>query len=353
MTAITAATELRSFTLAELQALCQEQGWPAFRAKQLFQWLQQKGAWSFSEMSNIPQSMRDVLAEKYQLAAPQVLKKQCSKDGTTVKWLLEFADGAKIETVLMLYERETARDRATVCVSSQSGCGMGCAFCATGQYKEYRNLTAGEIIAQCLIADKEARERGFNQLTNIVFMGMGEPLLNMDNLKRCILLINDEQGLNIGQRKMTVSTCGIVPRIYELADWNLQIGLAISLHSADAEVRKRLMPKASHYSLNELLEAVHYFREHTGRRVTAEYALFQGVNATVEAAHQLGNLLTGTDILVNIIPANYVEGSEFLPCTAEEQRQFLAILSTYNVSAQVRESRGTDIDAACGQLRRR
>jgi 23S rRNA (adenine2503-C2)-methyltransferase len=265
--------------------------------------------------------------------------------------LLTLIDGEQVETVLMLYGRQNSRDRATCCVSTQSGCAMGCAFCASGFIKQPRNLNAGEMISQVLVTAAIGRELGYSGISNVVFMGMGEPLVNLVNLKQAVLLLNDERGQNIGQRRITVSTCGLIPQIYELADWGLQIGLAVSLHAAKQETRARLMPVAARYSLPELLKACRYFRCKTGRRVTIEYALFAGINDSKHDAEQLANLLAGEDVLVNIIPANNVEEAGFCASDSEIIKLFCDTIRRRGIEYALREKRGTDIDAACGQLR--
>lgn len=340
-----------SMDIPALAALLTEWGEPAYRGRQIFQWLQQKGVTDFNDMSNLPLSLRGELTHKALITAPCVLRRQESAAGDTVKLLLEYADGARIETVLMLYEKETYRDRATCCVSTQNGCAMGCAFCASSLYRAPRNLSAGEMAAQVLLTAGLAREKGFAGITNVVFMGMGEPLVNLVNLRQAILLLNDENGQNIGQRRITVSTCGLAPQIYELADWGLQISLAVSLHAADAAKRARLMPVAARYSLAELLAACRYYRQKTGRRVTVEYAMFAGVNDSLEDAALLADLLAGEDMHINIIPANSITEAGFLPSKREIIERFCAYLREQGREAAVREARGPDIGAACGQLR--
>lgn len=345
--------DLRSMTLPQLQAQFLADGLPRYRADQVFQWLQQKAVADFQAMTNLPLALREQLASHYRIAGASVLRQQHSADGETHKLLLAYDDGEQVETALMLYRRQHSRNRATCCLSSQSGCAMGCAFCATGQFKQFRNLTAGEIALQAQLADCLAREQGYDGLTNLVYMGMGEPLANLEALHQSILLLNDPHGLQIGMRRITISTCGLVPQIYALSEWGWQIGLAISLHSADAQKRQRLMPGAAHYPLSELIAAAQAYRQRTGRRVTCEYALFAGVNDQEEDARKLVALLTGNDILVNIIPANPVENLGFAPSDVATSERFIAICRSAGLDVQVRESKGQDIDAACGQLRRR
>ena len=345
--------DLRSLDLGELTVLMKELGQPVFRAKQIFRQVQKHGAVNFDEMTDLPFAFRNYLAEVAELATPREIRRQISADGEAAKLLLELADGVKIEMALMLYRRSKARDRATCCVSSQSGCAMGCRFCATGLTKDFRNLTAGEIVAQAQAGARLARELGLDGLTNIVYMGMGEPLANPEAVYRSIRLLNDAEGLDIGARRITVSTCGLVPQIYQMIDWKLQISLAVSLHTADPEQRRQLMPAAGKYSLTELIQACREFRERTGRRVTCEYAMFAGLNDSPRHADLLANLLTGTDILVNIIPANPVPELGIYASAPETVARFQTTVEAAGVATQLRERRGADIEAACGQLRRR
>ncbi len=348
-----ALTELRSLDKEELTALVQSMGQSAYRGRQLFRQIQKNAADSFAQMTDIPAGLREQLEKTADVSLPQVLDRQVSQSEDTVKLLLELADGERIEMVLMLYERWQAHNRATCCVSSQSGCAMNCRFCATALHDDFRDLTAGEIVAQVQLADKLAYDMGFAGITNIVYMGMGEPLANLEAVKKSILLLNDADGMDIGMRRITVSTCGLVPRMRELADWGQQIGLAVSLHAANDALRKKIMPGAAHYPLAELMDACRYFRERTGRRLTVEYALFSGINDAPEDADQLAALLTGTDILVNIIPANPLPEAGIKPPGDEVVGDFCRRLENKGVPVQLRHKRGGDIQAACGQLRRR
>jgi len=345
--------DLRGMLPAELQAYVKGLGQPAYRAKQLFRQVQKHGAPDFDHMSDLPLAFRHYLGETARLSTPKELRRQVSASGDTAKLLLELEDGVLIEMALMLYRRAKARDRATVCVSSQSGCAMDCQFCATGLCRDFRNLTAGEIVAQVQAADRLAKELGYEGVTNIVYMGMGEPLANIEQVHRSIQLINDQEGMDIGARRITVSTCGLVPQIYKMIEWDLQVSLAVSLHCADQKRREKLMPVAARYPLEELIRACRDFRDRTGRRVTCEYAMFAGINDSMEDARLLGGLLTGTDILVNIIPANPVPERGVQPSPAPVIEAFRKIVEEdYHVATQLRERRGADIQAACGQLRR-
>ena len=238
--------DLRGLNKSELAEYIKSIGEPAYRAKQLFRHIQKHGADDFQSMSDLPESLRSYLSENTSLVMPKIIDQQTSAAEDTVKLLLELADGERIEMVLMLYERWQAHNRATCCVSSQSGCAMNCRFCATALHEHFRNLTAGEIVAQVQIADKLAYDMGFAGITNIVYMGMGEPLANLDAVKKSLELLNDEDGMNIGMRRITISTCGIVPKIREMALWGYQIGLAVSLHAADQQLRQKLMPMKPH-----------------------------------------------------------------------------------------------------------
>lgn len=345
--------DLLGADLKEMEALVEKLGLPRFRGKQIFQWVHSKGAVSFNEMSNISQNHWEILNREAYISHPEIVTKSQSDDGDTVKFLLKFNDDIMVETVLMTYEREESRDRNTVCVSTQAGCNMGCVFCATGISGMERNLTTGEIMAQVWAAQRDCRERGLSQVTNIVYMGMGEPLANLPAVLKSIHLLNHEQGLNIGMRRITVSTCGIVPQIYRLADEQLPITLAISLHAPDNTLRSRLMPINNKYSLEEVIKAADYYVERTGRRVTYEYALFSGINDGVKEAEKLARLLQGRLAHVNIIPSNSVPESGMLPPERDQINKFVRKLSSLGLSAVVREERGGDINAACGQLRRK
>jgi len=339
--------------LQELSAYMRGLGQPAYRARQLFHALHKLGISDIMAISDLPLDLRERLQAEHPLFTPRIISRRLSARGDTAKLLLELADGERVEMALMLYRRDKARDRATCCLSSQSGCAMGCAFCASGIYGRPRNLSAGEIIAQAQLGRELARGLGFDGISNIVYMGMGEPLLNAEAVRRSIEVINHADGLEIGARRITVSTCGIVPEIYRMADWGLQVGLAISLHSADDAQRKLLMPGAARWSIAELTAAAEYYQQTTGRRVTYEYALFAGLNDSDGAARALAALLTDSRILVNIIPANAVPERGVSPPAPERMAAFCRILEQAGINIQQREKRGGDIEAACGQLRRR
>ncbi len=337
----------------EIKQLIQSWGWPAFRGRQIFSWLHGKRIMDFSSFTDLSLIQRQELAQKAQITLPHIVRKSQSASGDTLKLLLSLTDGATIEMVLMLYCRKDARDRATCCISTQTGCAMGCAFCATAANGPGRNLSVGEIISQVLLAADFAAQKGFAGISNIVYMGMGEPLLNLDNVKKSLLIFNDADGLDIGMRRMTISTCGLVPEIYKLADWQKQVELAISLHAPNDVKRSSMMPVAHKYSVKELLAACRYYREKTGRRITYEYALFAGINDSKEDAKELADLLKAEDCLLNIIAANPVPKTGFLPSKIEVIKDFCRIVESFGLTVHQRESRGLDINAACGQLSRR
>ncbi|MEL7564487.1 MAG: 23S rRNA (adenine(2503)-C(2))-methyltransferase RlmN [Dehalobacterium sp.] len=345
--------DLLGADLKDMQDLVEKLGLPRFRAKQIFHWVHKKGAVSFAEMSNIPQNFREILSKQSFICCPEVVAESQSRIGDTVKFLLKLADGVMVETVLMTYEREESRDRNTVCVSTQAGCSMGCVFCATGISGMERNLTTGEIMAQVWAAQRYCQGKSLSQVTNVVYMGMGEPLANLPPVLKSIHLLNNSEGLNIGMRRITVSTCGLVPPIYRLADEQLPITLAVSLHAPDNELRSRLMPINKKYALEEVIKAADYYGKQTGRRVTYEYALFRGVNDGVKEAEELVRLLHGRLANVNIIPSNSVPESGLRSPEKSQIIKFINKLEELGVNAVVREEKGGDIDAACGQLRRK
>lgn len=343
--------ELRGCSDDELIEICKEIGLKRFRAVQLFQWVQQKAVRSWEEMKNIGDRDRQTLRSRLSLNPLEKVREQRSKDGTR-KYLFRLDDGETIECVLMDYARTRSRDRHTVCVSTQVGCAVGCAFCATGLEGFRRNLSVGEIVGQVLdITHYVRQEEPDFQVTNIVFMGMGEPLLNYDSVLQAILLLNHGQGLNIGMRRMTISTCGVAPRIIQLAKDNPQVGLAVSLHAAQDDVRNVLIPMNRRYPLDQLMEACREYTQITHRRITFEVAL-TAENAKREEAEALAKLLKGQFGHVNLIPVNPVTGTGMERPNSELMRRFALILEDAGITVSSREERGGDIDAACGQLRR-
>ena len=335
--------DLKSMTLSELQAFVAESGYPKFRAAQIRDWLH-SGACDFDEMNNLPAEMRKKLKTICYISVATIEKKQVSRYDRTVKYLFSFCDGECVEAVLMRY-----RHGFSICISTQVGCKMGCTFCATGKSGFSRSLTASEMLAQIEAAQRDEGIR----ISNVVLMGMGEPLDNFDNVMRFLELAGDEKGLGIGMRHITLSTCGIVPKIYELAQRRLQINLAVSLHAPNDELRAKTMPVAKAYPMEQLLQACRDYFQTTGRRVTFEYALISGVNDTDACAHELGKKLCGMNCHVNLIPVNSVEGTGYRKSNVQRQRSFADILAEYGVNSTVRRTLGSDIDASCGQLRRK
>ncbi len=336
--------DLNSLTKNELKTLVQQWNQPSFRATQLYQWIHQKGVHDPNQMGNIPKAMISKLIQHYRLAPVSIKRTQISDDGTQ-KYLFSLDDHETIETVLI-----SEKSRNTVCVSSQVGCAMGCTFCATGLQGFLRNLTAGEITAQGEHVQRLLQIANQGHVTNIVFMGMGEPLANYDNLLRAISILNDPLGLNIGMRRVTISTCGIVPKIYQLAKDSNQVNLAISLHAPDDNKRSEVMPINQRYPISEVLDACQFYVEKTNRRVSFEYALIHGFNDTQADLSQLVEILSNLLCHVNVIPVNPVN-DDFQRPTSKQVIAFVDYLQNHNIPASVRRERGTDIAAACGQLR--
>lgn len=335
-------TDIKSMNLSELTAYLAENGFEKFRAKQVISWIKQDVS-SFDGMKNIPQKLRDFLRENAYLACADIVRVQRSKLDDTVKYLFRLYDGEFVEGVLMSYHHGR-----TMCISSQVGCKMGCTFCATGMSGFSRSLTASEMIAQIRSAELDCGER----ISNVVLMGMGEPFDNFDNVIRFLKLVSSEDSLCIGMRHITVSTCGIVPRIKDFAELELQCGLSISLHAPTDEARSRTMPVNRRYPITELMDAVRYYIKKTNRRVTFEYALIDGENDSDKTARELASLLKGMLCHVNLIPVNNVTGAGYQKSSIKRQQAFVNILSAAGVNATVRRTLGSDIDASCGQLKR-
>ena len=336
-------TDIRSMYKTELKELMERLGQKSFRAGQIFKWLHASMADSYEEMTDLSKALRSEMAEKFPIyGARCVTHLKSSIDGTE-KFLFALHDDNVIESVLMRYNHGNS-----VCISSQVGCKMGCAFCASTLEGCVRDLSASEMLAQVYSIQKISGER----VSNVVVMGSGEPLDNYDNLIRFIKLLSDPDGLNISRRSITVSTCGLVPKIIELADEELAITLAVSLHAPNDEKRKALMPVAKKYSMDELLSSCRYYFEKTGRRVTFEYALVEGTNDSREDAKELAKRLSGMNCHVNLIPVNPVEERDCKRPAAEACRAFAGALDKYGVNATVRRELGSDISASCGQLRR-
>lgn len=335
-----AKKDIRSLLPEALRAELEEMGEPAFRAKQVFDWLT-KGVRSFDEMGNISKALRQKLDERYTMAAPEVLRKQVSQQDGTVKYLWRLSDGNAVESVVMRYSYGN-----TVCISSQVGCRQGCVFCASTGLGFIRNLTAGEMLSEVLFSGLDSGV----PITGIVLMGIGEPLENYENVRQFLRLVNHPQGMNIGMRHISLSTCGLVPMINRLAEENLQLTLSISLHAPDDETRKKLMPISRKYGLNELIESCENYFRRTERRISFEYALIRDVNDSPRQAELLAAILRRTHGHLNLIPLNKVEGSPLIP---GDTRLFSQKLRELGVNVTVRRRLGADIDAACGQLRRK
>ena len=333
---------ISSCTLEGLTARMKELGQPAFRARQIFHWLHQKLVTEFSAMTDQPKALLARLEEEYYIAAPAIVRRQQSKDGT-VKYLFALADGNCIETVIMRYHYGV-----TACVSSQVGCRMGCRFCASTQAGRVRNLEAGEIAAQVYAAQKDIGQR----ISHIVLMGIGEPLDNFDNVMDFLSIISSPDGVNIGMRNISLSTCGIVPMIDKLAEKKLQLTLSISLHAPNDEMRSGMMPVNDAYPVAQLIAACRRYQQTTGRRVSFEYSMVRGVNDSPATAKELAALIRGMGAHVNLIPINPVDGSPYSATDAENVKRFQTLLTDLGVNATVRRRLGSDISAACGQLRR-
>ena len=335
--------DLKSLRYDEIENLCRENGLPRFRAKQIFSWIS-RGVTSFDEMTDLSKDIRALLSEKCYLTDFRIEKKLVSSLDGTVKYLIELTDGQHIECVVMNYHHGQS-----LCMSTQVGCAMGCAFCASTKNGLIRNLTAGEMLDEFVFISKDLGQR----LSTIVLMGIGEPLHNFDNLIRFLDNINDERGVNLSHRHITLSTCGIVPKIKELADKKYQINLALSLHAATDEKRKEIMPIAKRYSLKEIIDACVYYENSTGRRITFEYTLISGVNDKKSDADNIVKLLMPLkNAHVNLISVNPIDDSgNFLKVDAASIERFAAYLKEKKVNATVRRSMGADISGSCGQLR--
>ncbi len=327
----------------EIEADFQRLGEAKFRAKQVFEWLG-KGVRDFDGMSNLPKALRDKLKNEYNLYQPRVLSKQVSEIDGTIKYLWELQDGHAVETVLMSYKHGN-----TICVSCQVGCRQGCAFCASTIGGLVRSLEAFEILDEVMQTELDSGQK----ISNIVLMGIGEPLDNFDNVMRFIRLVNHPQGMNIGQRHITLSTCGLTERFEELADQDLQINLAVSLHAPDDETRSKIMPANRGRGVEELMRCCRRYYDRTGRRVTFEYAMIDSVNDTEAHAKLLAQRARYVGAHINLIPLNYVEERPFKPTTPGHMKAFQKILEDAGVNATLRRKLGSDVDASCGQLRRK
>ena len=338
-----AKIDIKSMNITELEDLLKELGEPKFRAKQIFDWLHAKQVDSFEEMTNLSKGLREKLSETASINGVEIVRKLVSQIDGTRKYLFALSDGAIIESVLMKYEHGN-----TVCISTQVGCRMGCKFCASTLDGVERGLTAGEMLSQIYAIQKDCGER----VHGTVLMGSGEPLDNYDNVVKFLRLINDPKGQNMGQRHITLSTCGLVEKMYDLAEEDLQITLAVSLHAPNDGIRTQTMPIAKVYSMEKLLQACRDYADKTKRRITFEYALIHGVNDGDEHAWELVKKLRDMLCHVNLIPVNDVKERNYVKSTADRVKRFAGILNENGVETTVRRKLGSDIDAACGQLRR-
>ena len=336
-------THIKSMTQAEIGQVLKELNQPAFRAKQVYTWLH-KGVRSYEEMTNLPKALRDILAEKYPILPPEVVRKQESQKDGTIKYLWKLSDGNCVETVLMRYHYGN-----TVCISTEVGCRMGCAFCASTLGGLVRRLEPYEMLDQVLFTQVDSGQ----PVSHIVLMGIGEPLDNFDNVMRFLELVNSADGMNISMRHISLSTCGLVPKIDELAKRKLQLTLSVSLHAPNDAIRDTIMPVNKAYPTEELLEACRRYYAATNRRISFEYAMINGVNDTEAAARELIRRLKGLPAHMNLIPLNHVEESPLKPSTRQAVMKFQKTLEDAGIPATVRRSLGGDIDASCGQLRRK
>ena len=334
---------IRSLLPEELEAELKALGEPSYRAKQVFSWLS-RGAESFAGMSNLPKQLREKLKDRYYLAAPEVLRKQVSAHDGTVKYLWGLSDGNAVETVVMQYHHGN-----TVCISTQVGCRQGCAFCASTIGGLVRSLEPGEMLEEVMFSEKDSGLK----ISNIVLMGIGEPLDNFDNVVKFLQLVNCPQGMDIGMRHISLSTCGLTERFDKLAALNLQLTLSVSLHAPDDETRSRIMPANRGRGVAQLMDACERYYRQTGRRISFEYAMIDGVNDSDVQAALLAAHAKRVSAHVNLIPLNHVEESKLRPTPPERLKRFKALLEREGVNVTVRRSLGGDIDASCGQLRKK
>lgn len=334
---------LKSLTLPELAGIFKELGQPQFRAKQVYTWLH-KGVRSYDEMTNLPKALRETLEERYPICPPEVVRRQESQRDGTIKYLWRLSDGNCVETVLMRYHYGN-----TVCISTEVGCRMGCAFCASTLGGLVRRLEPQEMLDQVLFTQVDS---GL-PISHIVLMGIGEPLDNFDNVMRFLELVNSPEGMNISMRHISLSTCGLVPKIDELAQKKLQLTLSISLHAPNNEIRNRIMPVNKAYPIEQLLDACRRYYQATSRRISFEYAMIRGVNDSPENARELLERMKGLPAHFNLIPLNHVEESPLQPSTRASVAAFQKILEDGGIPTTVRRTLGGDIDASCGQLRRK
>lgn len=335
---------LYDFNYEQMGAMALEHGWKSFRGHQIYQWLYRKRVGSIEEMSDLSKETRMVLTENYELSPLTLRDKQVSSDGTT-KYLFALKDGSLIESVLMRFDYGNS-----ICVTSQIGCNMACAFCASGLTKKKRDLTSGEMVAQVVYVQQDL-DKIEDRLSHIVVMGTGEPFDNYENMMNFLSTVNHDRGLGIGARHITISTCGVVPKIYEFAKEHTQYNLAISLHAPNDELRSQLMPVNKAYPLVELMDAIRFYAAENNRRLTFEYILLRGVNDQREHINQLAKLVRGLNAYVNLIPYNAVDENGFQGVDYPHAMVFYDALMKQGVRCTIRKEHGSDIDAACGQLR--
>ncbi len=333
---------IRSMTLEELSNDFDELKLPKFRAKQVYSWVQEKCVESFDEMTNLSKDLRGKLAECYSFYNCKINTKLVSKIDDTVKYLFELHDGEYVESVVMKYKYGYS-----ICISTQVGCKMGCTFCASAIGGFVRNLEAGEMLSEIFTAQNDLNVK----INHLVLMGTGEPLDNYDNIMRMLELLTDEKGQNMSMRHISLSTCGIVPKIYDLADKKLGLTLSVSLHAPNNSIRSNSMPINHKYDIEELLKACRYYAQTTNRRISFEYAMIKGVNDSDDCAIELANRLKGILCHVNLIPVNNVRETNFVKSSVERQKRFIDILASRGITATVRRTLGSDINASCGQLR--
>ncbi len=332
------------YTLEDLKQYFIEKGEKPFRATQIFEWLYRTRISSFSDMTNVSKKTIEILEKDFALEDLEIVTKQVSVDGT-VKYLSKLKDSKLIETVLMRHNYGNS-----VCITSQVGCNMGCSFCASGELGKVRNLTTGEMVQQIMMVQRDL-DKSYQRVSNIVVMGIGEPFDNYDNVMNFLRIVNYAKGFEIGARHMTVSTCGLVPKIKEFADFELQVNLAISLHAPNNDLRSKIMKINKSYPIEKVIDAVKEYIEITNRRVTFEYILLHGVNDTKECAIELANLLRGINAYVNLIPYNEVSTKPYKQTTKKDAEAFFSVLHERGINATLRMEHGADISAACGQLR--
>jgi 23S rRNA (adenine2503-C2)-methyltransferase len=334
--------DIRSLTFSELEAEFNNRNYPRFRVGQVYDWLHSKGVMSFDEMTNLSKQLRSELDEDFEIKSCNILRKLVSKLDGTVKYLFEFSDKSTVESVLMKYKYGYS-----ICISTQVGCKMGCTFCASAIGGFQRNLTPSEMLCEVLTAQRDSGIK----VSHIVLMGTGEPLDNYDNVLRFLNLVTDEKGQNLSMRHISLSTCGLVEKIYSLADENLQLTLSVSLHAPNDEIRQRTMPVAKKYSIDEILKACRYYADKTGRRISFEYAMIKGVNDSIDNAEELCRRLRGILCHINLIPVNEIKERDYKKSDADSLKSFISVCEKHGFAVTVRRTLGSDINASCGQLR--